>query len=554
MFARDLRTVRDRADLSFDQMAAKVKCSNKTLCEATHGEALPSWRTTEDFLQACGVAEQVINDEWKPTWEAANRVSELLKAPARHHFTEPKEVTDALREVMGHRGIAVDDLITRAETLEVPDMGSDSGWYRPSPAALRAVLVTRSTPPDRAVLITVLLVCGAAIADIEPWLKNHSIKHLLHTTTSPDAIPVAHDSTLEQDAQPAQDTAAETVMRVAVPDTAPPQPPAQQQPAPVDDLSHHTLDLEWQATSSPVVSPPPRQRAAPALRSVPRYRQFAVVGCVITVVCAVAAVSPFTTAPGNRHVVAKRSIPSHPPTATPPEESVAATPAGRPARHALAQLAARIGQTRTPATGGPVTYVHTLVERPDDTSASVEPFTATDVQLWWRPHHTGRLITTPVPASGELRADQVASIRPVPPQSLDLPIEEPSTDPGILARQLAEGSPGIGTPLRTLQSVVQIYRYYCPDPPQRAAILRILADTMGLLTSDASDPSDPPELQVVATTAGNTVQQYASFDLGTGALLSAKTLHVPPKVDALSAPTMTEAMVFHSCDHRPTAD
>lgn len=536
--AAALRKVRGEAGLSFQHMAAKVNCSNKSLCEATLGKALPSWRVTQEFLKACDVDPSDIETRWKPMWRAASEVTEQLKAPGRRDIAEPENVTDALLRIMRHRGVTVEDLVTRADTIDVPDMGRRCGWYRPSPAILRAVLATRDAPPDRAVLILVLAACGAVHADINSWLTHPAVKRLLNDATRLPATP-ADPPAAPRSATPPADPI------IAPAPTAP-------RPGTVDGPDPTAQPTPQPGTPRPVAAaalPAPSGAARGALH---RYgRLLTVAGVSAIVACAAALPPPFTPGRGDPRATVRRSAPRRTPTVPPTTSLVAATPPGRPARSALAQLAARTARSSAPTAAGPVTYVHTRTERPDDNSAADEPFTTTDVQLWWQPHRPGRLISTPVPADGAPDPSAPASISAVAPRSLDLPIEEPSDDPGILARQLDEAGSAVDTPVHTLQSIIRIYRYYCPNPRQRAAMLRLLADTTGLLATAGSEAaSAETPLRITATADGNTVQQHASFDPRTGTLLHAEALSVPPAADTFRTPTMTEGVTFLSCRHQ----
>jgi len=523
-------------------MAAKVTCSDKSLCEATLGKALPSWRITQEFLRACGISQPDITGPWHTRWQAAHQVAEILKAPDRRGISEPTQLIALLHTVMRARGITVDYLLKHIPAIDVPELDHRVTWSRPSVAVLTAVL-DHTAPPERGVVILVLAACGAAHAEITAWLKHPGINRILR---HPVAAPTAgHETTAEIAPPHHADQPALTGL---------PQPP------PDAGLAETAGSIP---PASPDEKPSPGAAATLANRWSHRYRQLVIVGGLVAAALGAGTlIGPFNAIRDHRQGLqastssglAPSTVASVQPAAAtvPGTESSAHQSVSRPARVALADLSVRVARSPATAPSGPVTYIHTRTWRPDDTSDAAEPFAASDVQLWWRPERTGLQITAPLPSDGEQHtASALVSTRTLDPQSLNLPIGEPAADPGILAHDLDAVSPGIDTAGHALQSIIQLYRYYCPNPQQRAAMLRVLADIRGLLTTGIErDRLDRNGLQITAIESGNTTQQRAFFDPDTGTLLSAETVRIPPVVDTLSAPTITDAVVFYPCEHR----
>jgi transcriptional regulator with XRE-family HTH domain len=59
-----LRDLRNRADLTYGQLASKTSFSRATLQEALSGRRLPTWQVTRAVVQACGGDEKLWHSYW----------------------------------------------------------------------------------------------------------------------------------------------------------------------------------------------------------------------------------------------------------------------------------------------------------------------------------------------------------------------------------------------------------------------------------------------------------------------------------------------------------
>jgi len=59
-----LRDLRNRAGLTYDQLATKTNFSRATLQEALSGKRLPTWQVTRAIVRACGADEELWHSYW----------------------------------------------------------------------------------------------------------------------------------------------------------------------------------------------------------------------------------------------------------------------------------------------------------------------------------------------------------------------------------------------------------------------------------------------------------------------------------------------------------
>lgn len=202
---------------------------------------------------------------------------------------------------------------------------------------------------------------------------------------------------------------------------------------------------------------------------------------------------------------------------------------------ARAQLAALAGHARACAdrvAPGRYTYVHTVAWSEQDAT------TAQDEQLWWAANHSGRQIVAEVDSVRASGAPLYGSVGDFRPGELSVVIDSPSSDPAVLSIQLSQYQsfkPGPQIPLRT---VVDLYRYHALDAAHRAAAIRVLSDTDGLLYGGrVTDPAGRTGLAITVADPGRTTRDVAVFEPATGRLLSYER-------DTLSRPAGTPVTVL----------
>jgi hypothetical protein len=504
--ARALRKLhKDRGFTSQGQLARKCKYSPKTISLAFKGAARPSWDVTKAIVVACGVSSDDI-DPWKVRWAAAQDAWTVL------HDLQPKgavtssKMTELLAEAMRRRAVTVDMLLDKAAGVHPPQIDGKPDWSRPSRAAIGGALTCRDRPVCRHVVMLALTVCGASHDDLTRWLKCLPRPVATCTCDGPPDIAAADGSAL-----------------------------------PVEDRVE-------EAAATPIWRNPWAVRRG-------RLAAVAVIGAATLGAALPFALSarPTTEKTSMRAGRIPGIIPATPsPAASPSQPPDPAE--GRPARQVLAGLAIQVAREPEESASGSVDYLHRKTWHLEETSGIEEPFTVRDEQLWRSPDGSGLFRVTALPPDG---ADPgtvptgSVSTRSFPANSLPTAADEPNTDPGILAANMRTMKPGTGDAAATLQTAAQLYRYHCMRPAQRAALLRILADTADVRTLGVDkDRLGRDGLQIIAADSRGTIQYRAVFDTATGALLSMETLRIPATVTALSAPTVTDATAFYACEHR----
>lgn len=142
-----------------------------------------------------------------------------------------------------------------------------------------------------------------------------------------------------------------------------------------------------------------------------------------------------------------------------------------------------------------------------------------DEQLWWAADHSGRQVVAE--ASTGTAAPTYGSVGDYRPGELAVVVDNPSTDPPILASQLARYQPMASGAWAPLRAVVDLYRYHALDAAHRAAAIRILVDTNGLEYRGAvSDPAGRDGVAITVDSDHGLVRDVAVFHPTTGQLLS----------------------------------
>jgi hypothetical protein len=213
-----------------------------------------------------------------------------------------------------------------------------------------------------------------------------------------------------------------------------------------------------------------------------------------------------------------------------------------PARATLAALATRIGSGAT-GTPGQYAYLHTRTWTGSPESSGV----MRDEWLWWAANRSGRLVSALSPvAAGTAR--HTVDYRP---GQVPVVIDAPSADPPILASQLADFADFASGPQAPLRAVVDMYRFHLLDPAHRAAALRVLADTDGLVyRGEVTDAAGRTGIAVSADSDQGATRDVAVFDQSTGALLSYERVAVvvPPR-SSVRAPVVLSMVLFLAAEY-----
>lgn len=201
-----------------------------------------------------------------------------------------------------------------------------------------------------------------------------------------------------------------------------------------------------------------------------------------------------------------------------------------PARDRLQHLADTIAATPDPAPSGRYGHIHTQRWPADTGTPPPGQLLAADDELWTTPQRTAHVRTTVLPPqpAGRVLAAWITSPPAGQPHRTDYQPGElaalalvPSTEPAILAGQLAGSVSGPRSPDVTLGAVATMNRYHVLGARQRAAILQVLADTDGLdLRGQVTDRAGRSGIAVSVDNTADATRDLAVFDADSGALLS----------------------------------
>jgi hypothetical protein len=223
---------------------------------------------------------------------------------------------------------------------------------------------------------------------------------------------------------------------------------------------------------------------------------------------------------------------------------------GVPAREPLRGMHAGLVKTgEAPASGR---YIHT---RQQIWSAHDTPEAkggvAQEVQRWRAPDrsaHEQRVMLLPQPSATPI-------IRGFEPGTFPLDFERPSPLPEILAGQLASAGKRLPGPEHYLRAIATMFKNHCLDNAQRAAVVKVLADTDGLVFHTGMvDRIGRAAVAVSVTSpspaAGGELRDLLMFNPQTGALLShEQVLQVSAPVSAVRQAVVYSYVLYLACDH-----
>ena len=195
---------------------------------------------------------------------------------------------------------------------------------------------------------------------------------------------------------------------------------------------------------------------------------------------------------------------------------------------ALANQAGTTGRQDTPRTGQ-FTYIHTR--------AWSQAGAWADVELWWGPGRAGRAVAT--------RAGK-QTITEYREGEAPVGFDVPSADIPILASQLAGFQDFKTGPRARLRAVVDMYRYHVVNAAQRAAAIRVLADTDGLAyEGDVADAQGRSGAAISVESDEGRTRDVAVFDRETGYLLSYERVALlSPARSGVREPVVIASVLF----------
>jgi hypothetical protein len=264
----------------------------------------------------------------------------------------------------------------------------------------------------------------------------------------------------------------------------------------------------WQTARSRIADIPPQ--------SPPRwYRRRAVlVGAAAGLGAAALAVVGYRWLPDERSRALAR-IPAITPSRSPARPT---------ARGMLLDLERHVHRLPEAATTGRYAHTHLKVWSLETTPGDwLDPQTYDDEHLWWASDMSGLSIRTAIangrPGAREVIEYAAGKLRVIP---------GPSDDPDKLRRQLARQPPELG-PAGQLRAIADFYAFHPLTVAQRAAILRVLADTDGLEYDQTRPGPTGGDVSVSTTTGGShsrVDRDRLFFNTATGALVGHEMLEV----------------------------
>src|SRR6266498_1844329 len=185
-----------------------------------------------------------------------------------------------------------------------------------------------------------------------------------------------------------------------------------------------------------------------------------------------------------------------------------------PAHDMLVALSVRTAALPDPGPTGRYTYLRTMTWSLDATSSEPERQAAVrDEQLWRAADRSGRKAVTDL--SGPPGTTDYG------PGALAVRIEQPQTEAALLASQLHDFQDFRTGPQAVLRSVVDLYQEHALSPHQRAAAVRVLADTTGRVCRGlVLDRKGRAGIAISVDSDGGNLREVAVFDESTGQLLS----------------------------------
>ncbi|MFG1673073.1 hypothetical protein [Micromonospora sp. NPDC049282] len=187
----------------------------------------------------------------------------------------------------------------------------------------------------------------------------------------------------------------------------------------------------------------------------------------------------------------------------------------------LDRIADRVARSKERPDRGRYAHVCLWVWSPDDLkphSDDLERFR--EERLWWTRERTGRRTVQAVDHGRRSRA----KVSPLDRGELTGAPPEPSEDLATLREQVAEQlggrPPELRNPAGMLELVAEMHRFWPLSAPQRATLLRLLAETEGIIDGGGYPDRGGRDGYAISADNGEGQRETLQFDEKTGGLLS----------------------------------
>ena len=194
--ARELRRMRDRAGLTYAQLAAETGQPATTLRAAAYGRRRPSWKVTRAFVSACGGDQEVAWALWADACRAAGQ-----EPPARPP-SDPPDPADATSaaDLVG----MLKQLRQWADSPSLAELNRRAGGYNLPKSTVSDMLRSQRLPPLERML-TFVRACGLDDDRAAAWqAARERIKARENDPPAAAAQPAGSQAAQVPDAAPAR--------------------------------------------------------------------------------------------------------------------------------------------------------------------------------------------------------------------------------------------------------------------------------------------------------------------------------------------------------------
>ena len=164
--ARQLRLLRARSSLTYQEMSAKTQLPACTLSRAANGSILPRWETAAAYARACGADPDTIRPSWeqararRPKRHAAPRTGPRRGPFYPNQVTTINDLISALRHLRVRAG--------QPTLLEIEQITADSRARLPR-STTSDLLRGKLRAPSLAIILAFAQACGTPDDRLREW-------------------------------------------------------------------------------------------------------------------------------------------------------------------------------------------------------------------------------------------------------------------------------------------------------------------------------------------------------------------------------------------------
>ncbi|MGH3896867.1 MAG: helix-turn-helix domain-containing protein [Pseudonocardiaceae bacterium] len=201
-FAMELRQLRERAGVTYRELAQRAHCSPSALCQAASGRRLPTWEITRAFVAGCGGDQQQWQARWQAVADETGVNSTTTTSPGLADPPDPSALPSgdlpALSAITSTQDfhLALRALRTRAGNPSLRDLSvlarKHSG-HNLARSTLADVLTRTDRLPSWDVVEAFLSACDVQGSEVDcwksVWARVKSIRDSIPGTTEPGGCP-----------------------------------------------------------------------------------------------------------------------------------------------------------------------------------------------------------------------------------------------------------------------------------------------------------------------------------------------------------------------------